>query len=635
MGEGPDRSEAYFSSPELTQRADLLRHLTENSDLIPLIRGAEGIGKSTFISHLLGLAPENWIPVQIVADVMLQPEALLANLARMYDLNATGGELMERLASRFDDLRQDGYLPVIIIDDAHLLPEASIIALLRLHEIRPNDNPLAQILFFAQPEIDNLLNTPLLKVMNLQSLQLLDMPLFTQEQTQRFLEHLLAAESPMSTPPLSPAQVEKVFRDTGGMPGRIKQQAAGLLGVDTKMKPVFDITEYLSKKVIIGGGIALIMVFMGLIYQDSINRLFSGESEMSDVNQDPVLDAGRRLELALPGSGPDIMEQPESTGLGQVAPADAVAIPELADVPEPEPVAPKELQSEAAPSSSELDKMVADAQEESVAVEPVLEPEPITAPPVAEVKPPSVKMESKPKTPVAEPVKPPVSRKPRVVVDAEPNMPKPVKPAVPAKAKKKPVETRLKKTLVLNKPQAKPAAVPALVKPKPPVRSASTIPIAERSSGLARVRPAPVEDRSTLLVKKDVPAVKLTQMPAAKPSKAPMRKASVQKAQRSGLRRPLREDWLLKQRASSYTIQLVGLQDEKSIAMFLRRHPVPDPVAYYRTKRNNKPWFPVLYGVYPDKKMAAQARDNLPEKLRKSGVWLRNFASVHKEIRVR
>ncbi|MEJ2529897.1 MAG: AAA family ATPase [Gammaproteobacteria bacterium] len=201
----------YHSSPELAQRTDLLRHLIENSNLIPLVKGAEGIGKSTFIRHLLELAPENWIAVEIAADVMLQPALLLANLARRFGLDDRGEELMERLVSHFDDLRHDGLLPVIIVDDAHLLPEASIIVLLRLHERGEGGSPLAQILLFAQPEIDNILKTPQLRVMNLQSLQMLDMPVFTLEQTERFLEHILSTGESKSPPLILPVQIEKIL----------------------------------------------------------------------------------------------------------------------------------------------------------------------------------------------------------------------------------------------------------------------------------------------------------------------------------------------------------------------------------------------------------------------------------------
>jgi len=137
-------------------------------------------------------------------------------------------------------------------------------------------------------------------------------------------------------------------------------------------------------------------------------------------------------------------------------------------------------------------------------------------------------------------------------------------------------------------------------------------------------------------VKKEVPAVKLSSAPEAKPHKSPVYSGKKPaKRPQAGSPGTLREDWLLKQKPSSYTIQLVGLQEEKGVKIFMRRHPLTGPVAYYRTKRNEKQWFPVLYGVFPNRERALQARDGLPENLRKSGAWLRTLGSVQKDIRAR
>ncbi len=698
-GAEPERSEAYFSSPELAQRADLLRHLTENSNLIPLVRGVEGIGKSSFISHLLDLAPQNWIPVEIIADVMLQPEALLAKLVRMYDLDGRGADLLDSLALHFDHLRQDGFLPVIIVDDVHLLPEASIITLLRLHERGPNDNPLAQILLFAQPEIDDLLKTPQLRVMNLQSLQLLDMPVFTREQTEHFLEHLLAADEFSSMHSPSPLQVEKIFRESGGLPGMIKQQAVELMGSVDTQKIIFDITEYIPTRTALGGGIALIVVLLGLIYQDSINSLFSDGEEMSEVDQEMSAPAGTTQRLALPdltaesapsmetaveaGSeldgldkgeantvpGPDsglaegavsdigVADQPLSSDtedgerqqVEQTLPSDTreqsgstvaeqalleqiAAPPELVEVPEPDPIEPEgQVQAQEPEKGSEPAKVVVEVPEERpmAGVSPPGQIQPMQTVVDSAVKPAVAKAKPAPE--------PPKTKVPVVSPKVESMPPKAQKSAAPIQADIKPVKPKIGKQVAKSKARIKAAVVsPKAKAPKP----APVIQVEERSSGLTGVRPgtpAPVEERSTHLVKKEAPAVKLVQKPVTRAGKSPVATKSkpLGKRQQAASAQPLREDWLMKQNPTSFTIQLLGLQAEKGISSFLRRHPLSGRVAYYSTKRNGKLWFPVLYGVYPDRKMAVQARDGLPETLRKSGVWLRTMGSVQKEIRAR
>ena len=58
----------FFSSPELTQCTDLLRHLTENTDLIPLVKGDEGAGKTTLLFRFQSLAADNWSVCRIDAN---------------------------------------------------------------------------------------------------------------------------------------------------------------------------------------------------------------------------------------------------------------------------------------------------------------------------------------------------------------------------------------------------------------------------------------------------------------------------------------------------------------------------------------------------------------------------------------
>lgn len=94
------------------------------------------------------------------------------------------------------------------------------------------------------------------------------------------------------------------------------------------------------------------------------------------------------------------------------------------------------------------------------------------------------------------------------------------------------------------------------------------------------------------------------------------------------------ENWLLNQRPESFTLQLIGVGDAEGVQRFLRSQRLRGDVAYFQTRRNGKPWFIVVTGVYPSRAAAVAARDRLPVKLRKSGAWPRTLGSVHEAIRV-
>jgi DamX protein len=93
-----------------------------------------------------------------------------------------------------------------------------------------------------------------------------------------------------------------------------------------------------------------------------------------------------------------------------------------------------------------------------------------------------------------------------------------------------------------------------------------------------------------------------------------------------------REPWLRKQNPASYTLQLVGLREESAVIAFVKRHKLEGQVAYFKGSHQGQPWFPVLYGVFPNRAAAVDARSQLPAALGGAGVWPRTFASIQKEI---
>ena len=94
-----------------------------------------------------------------------------------------------------------------------------------------------------------------------------------------------------------------------------------------------------------------------------------------------------------------------------------------------------------------------------------------------------------------------------------------------------------------------------------------------------------------------------------------------------------REGWLLAQNPSYYTIQLVGLQNEKSIHKFVKKYKLFNQVAYYKTLYRKKDWYPLLYGVYPTRKEASSAIKKMPQELRKFSPWIRSFSSIQQIIK--
>ncbi len=94
-----------------------------------------------------------------------------------------------------------------------------------------------------------------------------------------------------------------------------------------------------------------------------------------------------------------------------------------------------------------------------------------------------------------------------------------------------------------------------------------------------------------------------------------------------------RESWILAQKPSHYTIQILGVRNEKSVIKFVEKHRLWNQAAYFKTDYKGKNWFSLLYGIYSTRKEALSAKEELPEEIHKSLPWIRKISSVHDAIK--
>lgn len=99
-------------------------------------------------------------------------------------------------------------------------------------------------------------------------------------------------------------------------------------------------------------------------------------------------------------------------------------------------------------------------------------------------------------------------------------------------------------------------------------------------------------------------------------------------------RGPRRETWLLKQPGSHYSLQLLGTRHEQSIFDYMKQNRLdPARCAYYRGSFKGGEWYVLVYGVYPGRQAALDARTDLPARVKKDRPWPRSLASVQAAIR--
>ncbi|MES9941629.1 MAG: AAA family ATPase [Candidatus Thiodiazotropha sp. 6PLUC2] len=558
-------SNEFFSTPEVSAHLDLVRHLIENSELVPLVRGPAGIGKSLLASRLQQSAPENWVVCHFSAEPTLQPERLLAFIARCSGLPDIAGDLMQRLADRFEVLRKRGRVPVLLIDDAQMLPPTSLMTLLRLFERQVEGARLVSIVLFADEQIDLLLSTPQLQVMTPQAIQAIDMPALTLQEATGFMHFVLKSEGLSEQFYLDEAKLSRLHRETGGVPGRLANEILNEIGQLGSTNQPF-LSVYRKQLVTIGVPILSIILIL-LLFQGPINSLF----DPSEVEQNPTaaVTGQESSQIVLPS--PE--EAVSSNDAQQPDEVDTTAQAELVDTQ-----AERDSGADLLPSLPETPVgdvgLASNKAVETLVEEPVSDPVPIESPLAEDLPPQTIDI--------------PEAEEESLQVAAE--------------------EIRLAEQVTpVEEPDA--GAVSGAQSPE----STEVVGLAAEAvePEIADEIPSQIESKATENL------AEVTLPPIETPTKP------VQKDQLT-----LSMEWAHEQPPQNYTLQLIAVENIASLSRFIKLNNLVNQVFTVKTQRKGLPWYALVWGSFESREQALKAQTQLPLAVQKSGVWARTFSSL-------
>jgi DamX protein len=166
----------------------------------------------------------------------------------------------------------------------------------------------------------------------------------------------------------------------------------------------------------------------------------------------------------------------------------------------------------------------------------------------------------------------------------------------------------------------------AEVESKAPATGAAGSPPLEETQSSTAYAPRAVEPRTSgpSMAK----AAAQTNAPSSPPQSQPRPNGVV-----GGVLGDLRSaEWLLRQPATQYAIQLIALNDSGAFSGFVQRHNLAKNSAYFKTLRNGRDWYVLLYGLYPNADQARRAIAQLPAPLRRNAPWIRSLGSVHQSV---
>ena len=144
-------------------------------------------------------------------------------------------------------------------------------------------------------------------------------------------------------------------------------------------------------------------------------------------------------------------------------------------------------------------------------------------------------------------------------------------------------------------------------------------------------RPSPPTD---IIPEKKEPQPKTELRMAVTPPQKITPSAEIENIDRRSVRR---ENWLLSQDATYYTIQIMGVHKEGFLLSFIKKNQLlkQNEIAYYQSTFQGKAWYQLLYGIYHTRKEAQLAIAKLPENIRIAKPWIRSISKIQKAIRDR
>jgi DamX protein len=227
-----ESDEFFFSTPILAKQMDVLRNLVEYGDLLLVISGVEGAGKTTFLKQFLLTSDKRWKCCRLDAREDMTIDSLVDGLLRSFDLkargeNAQGDEAL--LRAHLADIQANGDVAVLAVDDAHLLPQICTEFLLRLAEERERIE--LRLLLATEPGRLGF-STNDAKHVHVVVLQPFDL-----QQTGDYLHTRLSAAGLVGDSPFGASVVGDIHQDSGGLPGAIHPSALHTLLANTDISP--------------------------------------------------------------------------------------------------------------------------------------------------------------------------------------------------------------------------------------------------------------------------------------------------------------------------------------------------------------------------------------------------------------
>jgi septal ring-binding cell division protein DamX/type II secretory pathway predicted ATPase ExeA len=583
-----------YLDAERAQRLNLLQHMTQYSNLLLIVQGERGVGKTSLLTRFVKNKADNWHICDVTANTMMDAGQLLFQAAQGFGLQQLpqdSGELQEMLYAQIATYHHNDQIPILVIDDAHELPKDALLAIFHLADAQVDNANLLRIILFAEPQIEKMLNAKDVRSLRERITHTMEIPPLDEDTTAEYLKHRMAVAGFNGGSPFTPKMVKRIFKASGGVPEQINKLAHETLDKgDFGREEVEDIVvptqAKRSHKTSVLIGIGVVVLALVLVFQSRINRLFEDKAPQTKTLSLPLAEKAPVIQPEVEHKQPPAPSAtPAGTSTPAVTTAPAAEQPQVEQkiIPlHPAPATPASQASEATtaqpvspPSPEKQTPAATEITTVPAAVAPPTEPQAVKAVPV-----PTVSLTSVTPNPL------PASNAPQTItVNGEGFTP----------------HTRVFVSWADKDHEIPPARV-KLVNDK---QLQLQLTVGTRHENWqVHVTDSEHGNSNTL---------------AFKVATASLLKQQVQ-------------DWVLAQEPGTFTLQLFGSHEQKNAEAFIRQHHLGQAAHVFVSERKGKDWYSVVYGVYPDQAAASSASKTLPASLKKIKPWVRRFDDIQASI---
>ena len=311
---GPGQSAtAFFEDADLRQRLNLLRHLIQSTDMIVLVLGEAGLGKSTWLAQLAGSPESRWQFCALRAEEQVGAATLLGNLARCCDLPSDCGRpaLDYLLVDHAAALARSARIPVAALDDAQDASPEALRAVLMLAVPHADEAAAWRVVLFGEPALEDQVTQLGLPAELHERLYTLTIPALSREQSEGYLALALTGAGGDGQTSWSAAELDQAR----GVPAALNALLARATGAPPAAAPAAGPVRRArpGRWTVAAITVAVLALAGVLLFQDAINQRVGGGSTPAEEIALPAHDQWS------PNSAP-ARDAPDATQAGSLAP---------------------------------------------------------------------------------------------------------------------------------------------------------------------------------------------------------------------------------------------------------------------------------------------------------------------------